>query len=298
MTLKDLQKLFHHNLDPYYGKQEVSSFFVLILEHYFKMTRMYLALHPNQFINNEDQEVFFKVLKALKEQKPIQYILGTTTFCGFTFKLNEHTLIPRPETEELVNWSVKSLENKVLGIKRSKENDRILKILDIGTGSGCIAISIAKKLPHVKVYAMDISLEALKIAKNNANSNSVNINFIHADILKNEVKILEFKALKFDLIISNPPYVRLMEKPQIKANVLNYEPHLALFVKNDNPLVFYNKIREFAEEKLNDKGELFFEINEYLSEETVNLIKDYNFIQVELKKDIFGKYRMVKGQKK
>lgn len=297
MRLKDLEILLHNDLDALYGKEEVSSFFVLIIEHYYKITRLQLALDSSLSITKEEQTFFFNALIALKEEKPIQYILGQTAFYGLPFKVNEHTLIPRPETEELVSWVIEIMKLRLQNIEDSKEKDIVLNVLDIGTGSGCIAVALAKNIPNSKVYALDVSAEALKMAKQNAALNTVNVNFVKADILNFEIKDPKFNDLKFDIIISNPPYVRNKEKKEMKANVLNNEPHLALFVGDDNPLLFYKKITEFAKEKLKPNGELFFEINEYLGEETTALIKDYNFINIELKKDIFGKCRMLRGNK-
>lgn len=296
MILKDLEKIFHDDLDALYGKQEVSSFFVLIINFYYNISRLQLALNPEISINKEEQAPFFKALKHLKEEKPIQYILGETEFLGLPFKVNKNTLIPRPETEELVRWIVQYSEWKHQRFLIDKEKKRHLNILDVGTGSGCIAISLAKNIPGAKVYAIDISVEALKIAQLNAKLNNVDITFIKEDILK--VTIDRWNSeLDFDIIVSNPPYVRNMEKKKMTANVLDNEPHLALFVDDDNPLLFYKKITEFAAQKLCNNGELFFEINEYLGNETVELLKEYNFINIELKNDLFGKNRMLKGSK-
>ncbi len=297
MTLKDLESLLHNDLDVLYGKEEVSSFFVLIIEHYYKITRLQLALEPNMSITKEEQVVFFEALKHLKAEKPIQYILGETEFYGLPFKVNENTLIPRPETEELVEWVIASLENRIQNLEKIKEKNKAITILDIGTGSGCIAISLAKNVPNARVYALDVSSKALTVAKQNAELNNVSINFVETDILESEKRYLEFNNLEFDVIVSNPPYVRNREKVEMQANVLNNEPHLALFVENENPLLFYKKITEFAEEKLCNGGELFFEINEYLGKETLKLMEDRNFIDVELKKDIFGKDRLLKGRR-
>ena len=199
------------------------------------------------------------------------------------FKVNESTLIPRPETEELVEWILKENRN------------RIINILDIGTGSGCIAISLAKNLPNANVYALDISKEALKTAKFNADLNDVEIEFIEADILSIYDSKLDVLSHKFDIIVSNPPYVREKEKPLMKPNVINNEPHLALFVKDEKPLQFYEAITEFAINNSTKNGELFFEINEFLGRKMIQLLIDNNFKNVELKQDIFRKDRMIKA---
>lgn len=289
MVLKELQHIFHIELDAIYGKHEVDSFFYLCTEHYLNVPRIQLTLEPGLAITKSETDTFFKVLEDLKQQKPIQYILGETEFFGLPFKVNKNVLIPRPETEELVDLIIRSVT--------SLEVDKPVKILDIGTGSGCIAIALAKNLPNAKVYALDVSKEALKVAKQNAEINKVDINFIEASIL-NDTCHLAFEAeSNFDIIVSNPPYVRNLEKEEIKPNVLDNEPHLALFVEDDNPLLFYKAITNFAIKKLKDKGSLYFEINQYLGEETQQLLVDANFEAIELLKDLNGNDRMLKGEK-
>jgi release factor glutamine methyltransferase len=226
----------------------------------------------------------------LKNQRPIQYILGETTFYGLSFLVNENTLIPRPETEELVELIIESTNYELRNTK--------LKVLDIGTGSGCIAISLAKHLPTSEVYAIDVSEEALVTAKKNAELNKVAIDFISTNIL--DVVTLSAVAgldKQFDIIVSNPPYVRNLEKSEIKPNVLEYEPHLALFVDDIDPLLFYRKIAELAIKNLNPNGKLYFEINQYLGKETIKLLEDFGFRNVELKKDIYGNDRMLRATK-
>ncbi|PYE81453.1 release factor glutamine methyltransferase [Winogradskyella epiphytica] len=290
MLLKDLQHIFHKELDIIYGKDEVDSFFFLCLEHYLNLPRFQLALEPDLTIVKSETDSFFKVLEHLKQEKPIQYILGETEFYGLTFKVNEHVLIPRQETEELVDLIIKN---------HSERKDKSpIKILDIGTGSGCIAISLAKNLPDVEVYALDVSKEALAVAKQNAELNKVKINFIEVSILDESTWNSNFKNIEFDVVVSNPPYVRELEKVEIQPNVLDNEPHLALFVENDNPLIFYKAITNFAIHKLKANGSLYFEINQYLGEETKQLLIDADFDAIDLLKDLNGNYRMLKGQKK
>ncbi len=289
MKLKGIQGIFHKELDTVFGKNEVDSFFNILISHYLKLNRIALVLEPDLTISKEEQQPLFEALSRLKQEEPIQYIIGETEFLGLPFKVSEHTLIPRPETEELVEWIVKCLS------ERSEESK--LTILDIGTGTGCIAISLAKNLPNAKVYALDVSEEAIKIAKENAELNKVEIHFIKADILGKDTWNLEFQNLKFDLIVSNPPYVRNLEKQEIKNNVLKHEPHLALFVEDTNPLQFYKAITDFAIDELVKNGLLFFEINQYLGDETKQLLQDKGFLDIELKPDIFGNNRMLKGKK-
>lgn len=289
MVLKELQHIFHIELDAIYGKHEVDSFFYLCTEHYLNVPRIQLTLEPGLAITKSETDTFFKVLEDLKQQKPIQYILGETEFFGLPFKVNKNVLIPRPETEELVDLIIRSVT--------SLEVDKPVKILDIGTGSGCIAIALAKNLLNAKVYALDVSKEVLKVAKQNTEINKVDINFIEASILDDTCHLAFEAESNFDIIVSNPPYVRNLEKEEIKPNVLDNEPHLALFVEDDNPLLFYKAITNFAIKKLKDKGSLYFEINQYLGEETQQLLVDANFEAIELLKDLNGNDRMLKGEK-
>lgn len=294
MKAKDLKDIFHKELDAIYGKDEVASFFYLSIEHHLNVARIQLILDSEFTLTKDETDVFFTILEDLKQQKPIQYILGETEFYGLQFSVNENVLIPRPETEELVDWIIKC------HAERSRSAKDAIKILDIGTGSGCIAISLAKHLPEAQVFAVDISESALKIAKENADRNGVEVEFIKANIL--ESSLWEDVALQqmgfFDIIVSNPPYVRELEKEEIKPNVLDNEPHLALFVENDNPLIFYKAITDFAVDKLKSNGSLYFEINQYLGQETKQLLVDAKLIDIQLRKDLNGNDRMLKGTKK
>ena len=289
MLIKDLENIFHETLDAIYGKEEVTSFFFLCTEAFYNITRFALALDRSLTITKEEQQPIFDALEALKNEKPIQYILGETEFYGLPFKVDENTLIPRPETEELVELIIDCHS------ERNKESQP--SILDIGTGSGCIAISLAKNIGNAQVYALDVSAKAIKKATENAALNKVKVNFIEGSVLDKQQLELLFQDLKFDTIVSNPPYVRNLEKAEIQNNVLNNEPHLALFVEDDNPLVFYNAITEFAVDRLKDNGQLFFEINEYLGPETKALVETFGFKNVEIIKDLFGKDRMIKAYK-
>lgn len=280
MRLKDIQDIYHKELDELYGKNEVDSFFNLVMEHYLKLDRIHLFMEPEYAITKTEEQPFFEALSRLKLEEPVQYILGETEFFGLPFKVSKDTLIPRPETEELV----------ALIIEDSKKEP--YKILDIGTGSGCIAISLAKNLSESKVSALDVSEAALDLAKQNAELNNVDVEFILDDILKPE-----HSASNYDIIVSNPPYVRNLEKAEIQSNVLNNEPHLALFVDDENPLQFYKSICVFAQQNLKNNGVLYFEINEYLGDEMISLLKDFGFINIELQTDLFGKDRMIKGHK-
>lgn len=290
MKLKDLQNIFHKELDAIYGKEEVFSFFFICLESFYNISRLQLATDPELSITKEEQTPIFDALEDLKQQKPIQYIIGQTQFYGLPFKVNANTLIPRAETEEIVDQVVKETIREI-GLGNLKAP---IHMLDIGTGSGCIAVTLAKQLPEAEVHAVDVSKEALKVAEGNVKLNEVKVNLIEANIL--ETKTLEGVS-KLDVIVSNPPYVREMEKEHMRANVLENEPHLALFVENDNPLIFYKAITEFAEQNLKPNGVLYFEINEYLANEMMALVLGYKFIDVRIKKDMFGKYRLLTATK-
>jgi release factor glutamine methyltransferase len=237
-------------------------------------------LRDTESLSEKSESQIYNIIQELKRFKPLQYILGETEFYGLRFFVDSAVLIPRPETEELVEW--------VISDCKGKDN---LSIIDIGTGSGCIPIALAKNLPKAQVFAIDISEDALDIARKNALENMVNIQFIQSDILKRSLS----KDFNFDVIVSNPPYVISDQKVQMSANVLDYEPHIALFAPDQNPFVFYEAIAEIAQTHLKPDGTLYFEINEALPYETAESINKYGF-NTELKQDINGKYRMIKAK--
>lgn len=282
MLLKDFKNQFIDVLQKEYPKEEVSSFFNILTEAFLKMNRLQVALEPNKSLTETELQQLEKALERLKKHEPIQYITGQTEFFGLTFKVNPAVLIPRPETEELVQWILDDIE---------KTGKKILNILDIGTGSGCIAVSLAKNLPNSKVSAIDISEEALKTAQGNAQMNGVEIEFLQKDILSTASL-----PVKYDIVVSNPPYVRDLEKEAMHRNVLDFEPESALYVKDHDPLIFYQKISDLADNSLKENGSVYFEINQYLGKETEEVLKNKNF-QTQLKKDIFGVDRMLKGEK-
>lgn len=287
MLLKEIKDIYHLELDLLFPKEEVDSFFYMVIEHYLGLERFILALEPNLVVSKENETDLFYALSQLKLQRPIQYILGHAHFCDLSLQVDENVLIPRPETEELVYWILELAQQGNFTLS-SKEQG--VRILDIGTGSGCIAITLAKKIPHAKVFAMDVSKKALRVAKRNALANNVEVQFIEADILKGQ----NLKG-KYDIIVSNPPYVRELEKQQMKKNVLENEPDMALFVSNEDPLLFYSSIVQFSLDHLAPGGMLFFEINQYLGAETKLLLGQENFSEIELRKDMFGNQRMLKG---
>ena len=279
MKLKDLKLKLNSELSGIYPSEEMQSFFTILSEYFLKYTRLESVLNAAEIVSEENLQNFQDAIARLKKYEPIQYIIGQTEFYGLPFKLNRHTLIPRPETEELVDWMVTDLRSR---------NSRF-EILDMGTGSGCIAISLARNLKSAKVSALDFSSEVLAQARQNSELNKTQINFIQLDLLT-----ASSLPQLFDVIVSNPPYVREQEKKAMHPNVLDYEPDAALFVTNEDPLLFYRKIAALAFRYLTPGGQLYFEINEYLSKELMALLKGEGFLKIELKKDIFGKDRMLK----
>lgn len=282
MNISDLKSNFIHALSGLYPSEEIESFFNILAQEYLNLSRIQIALDREQIVADQNVQKFNDVLTRLKLYEPIQYILGKTEFFGLQFKVNPSTLIPRPETEELVEF--------ILGeISQLEDKPETVELLDIGTGSGCIAISLAKNLENASISAMDISLEALEVAKENARTNQANVEFLECDILA-----CNSLPKRYDIIVSNPPYVRELEKEWMEPNVLKHEPDLALFVKDADPLLFYRKIAALAQANLKPNGKLFFEINEYLGNDLVALLEKMEFQQIGIRKDIFGKDRMLK----
>lgn len=280
MKIRDYRAYFIQELTLICSAEEAESFFYIILEDLQQLKRVDLALNPDLSLFEEQLNQWNAYLTQLKLEIPVQYVLGKTNFFGLDFEVNPAVLIPRPETEELVDWIIES--------QKETSKDQNLRIIDIGTGSGCIAISLAKNIPNALVTALDVSVDALVTAQKNAENNKVDVAFKNQNIL--ETNDLQEQ---FDVIVSNPPYVRDLEKVEIKKNVLDYEPHLALFVENDNALIFYKKIAELAQKNLKPNGFLFFEINQYLGREMIGLLEEMDFKNIILKKDIYGNDRMI-----
>jgi release factor glutamine methyltransferase len=280
LTLKELKSQFSKELSGVYPSEEVQSFFTLLSEFILNYTRLDTVLKASEIISEENQQQFLEAIRRLKQFEPIQYIIGATEFYGLPFKVTPATLIPRPETEELVQW--------ILEEYLAESQNQSLHFLDIGTGSGCIAIALAKNLPSIKISAVDVSKPALQVAQENAQNNQAAVTFFELDILK-------ASALPetYNLIVSNPPYVRELEKKMMQPNVLSFEPESALFVSNVDPLLFYRKIAELAKQHLTPNGLLFFEINEYLGKELIELLLSIGFSEITVKKDIFNKDRML-----
>lgn len=278
MNLKQLLHHFTKELIEIYDEQEIISIFNIIAEHISGFNRSQLMLNGDTEVEEVKSNTYLQVLGRLKSGAPLQYIIGDTVFYGLTFKVNPAVLIPRPETEELVDWIIERCNSASL------EGG---SLLDIGTGSGCIAISLKKNLTGFNVSAIDVSEAALATAKENALLNNAEVNFIHADILNYK------RTEKYDVIVSNPPYITMEEQKAMHQNVLENEPHLALFVSDEKPLIFYEAIAELALKNLNSNGLLCFEINEYLGKETVQMLTYKSFINIELRKDMQGKDRMI-----
>ena len=264
---------FRNELAPLFDDREVVNWAYLSIEHLIGYNRVDCIINTNNYITIIVSDKLKQIIIKLKTKKPIQYILGETHFYGLKIAIDKHTLIPRPETEELVDWILKEDFNCAL---------------DLGTGSGCIAISLAKH-SNASISAMDISENALQVAKQNALLNNVKVDFTQIDIFE----MVSLK--KFDLIVSNPPYVLNSEKEKMNDNVLDYEPHLALFVSDSAPLIFYKKIINIAIESLVSGGKLFFEINEQFACEIISMLNNSGFVDIELKKDINERDRMIKA---
>src|SRR5690606_10410705 len=278
MTVNDYKKRFLNQLPAFYDETERLNLFYMAMEFVLNYSKADVVLNGNESVLVENQQEIDEVFNRLQDNEPIQYITQQANFFGNDFKVSLATLILRPETEELVD--------RVLNeIKRQPQKN--WRVLDIGTGTGCIPITIKKEFPLAEVFAMDISTEALNIAMQNAENLNASVTFIEQNILS--TKQLD----SYDIIISNPPYVRNLEKAEIKKNVLDYEPHLALFVEDNDPLIFYRKITQLAQKSLTENRLLFFEINQYLGEEMQEMVAEY-FKTIELRKDLQGNNRMMK----
>lgn len=289
MSLGKIKKSFQTNLENIYESEEIDSIFFIVLDHVLNKTRIQYSMDPDYEPSEKELDKIDGILSKLIHQEPIQYIIGETEFFGLKFKVNKSVLIPRQETEELIDL--------ILKLNGEWESKKPLNVLDMGTGSGCIAITLAKHIPNSTVTAIDISQKALEVARTNALYNDVEIRFQQQDILK--IKSLQDgnnTTNLVDIIVSNPPYVREMEKRDIQPNVLDFEPELALFVSDSDPLVFYQAISEFAVNNLRIGGWLFFEINQYLGQEMQQLLNNMGFKNVKIIKDLFGKDRMAKAQ--
>lgn len=277
--MQDILQNIRKSLSRFYPDNEISGLVRLLIEHVTKSSMPALLSDKNTKITSEEVLKIDKIVERLQRFEPIQYILGETEFYGLPFTVNRDVLIPRPETEELVE----------LILNENKESKP--RILDIGTGSGCIAVSLQKLLPNASVKGWDISEKALAVAALNSKSNSVNVTFNQVDILSDYPT-----DQYFDIIVSNPPYVLDSEKTDMHANILDYEPHTALFVADNDPLLFYNRIADVAIQLLTDGGKLYFEINRAKGQETIKMLEYKNFSEIRLIKDISGNDRMARAE--
>lgn len=277
--LKNILLHIRTELSSYYSPGEVTALSRILVTELLGIENIIYYLKEPIALNTEQQTILQWALERLKEECPIQYILGYEEFCDLRFKVNSSVLIPRPETSELVEW----VEREATGAPR---------ILDIGTGSGCIAISLAKKMPNSHITAWDISTDALSVAKENNRLNGTDVTFAQTDILSYNPT-----GETFDIIVSNPPYIREEEKKDMQPNVLNWEPHTALFVPNNDPLLFYRTIAKKALTMLVPGGKLFFEINRAYGKEICNMLNDYGYTQIKLHKDFADNDRMIKAEK-
>lgn len=286
MTYSEAERKFIENMGGYYEAREVMSLARITISHISKIDRAKYLIIKEEDIPEDQLNAYLNIQDELKTGKPLQYILGETEFYGLNFRVNPNVLIPRPETEELVDWALITLRGMEIHSKQ-------LRVIDIGTGSGCIPIALKKFFSQLEVFAMDISIGALETAKMNAYLNDTEIQFSQADIFSQQHETIV--STKFDLIISNPPYVLESEKSQMLSNVIDYEPHTALFVSDTNPLIFYDRIADFALKNLQNDGFLFLEINEQLGEETRSLLIEKGFKSIELRQDLRNKDRMIKA---
>lgn len=279
-TIYNIKQNIKNSLSGIYDKREIQSFIYIIFEHVLNYSKIDTVLNKKEEIDAEKCKIIYSIVERLEKEEPIQYILGETEFYDLIFNVNESTLIPRGETEELVQLII------------NENNDKEISILDVGTGSGCIAIPLAKNLQKAKVSALDISEKAIETAKRNAEKNNVEVNFFLEDILN-----IKHKHDNYDIIVSNPPYICNSEKSLMQNNVLDYEPHTALFVDDNDPLIFYRTIAIFAQKNLTKEGFLYFEINEALAKEMKEMLEKYSYKNIEIIKDINERDRIVKAQK-
>ena len=282
MTLADIEEIFLDQMPGFYERDEMKAIVTMAVQHVCGYSKAYFMLHKYTELTLIQETELIRILDELRFGKPVQQVLGEADFFGLRFKVNSSVLVPRPETEELVDWIVNSRKN---------ESITASNILDIGTGSGCIPIALKKNIPSSEVFGLDISQEALDIARQNCELNSVEVNLMLGDILD---EALDIKHSMFDIIVSNPPYITESEKINMHQNVLQHEPHIALFVADENPLIFYDSIARFSRSHLSPQGYLFLEINESFGKETCALLSNMGF-KTELRRDLQGKDRMIRA---
>ncbi len=275
----DMCEFYHETLAGLYEKSEIDELIFMAFEHVLKFSREQFSLSKNDYLNQSELIEIYDIAKALATGKPIQQILQKAWFYNDEYFINEHVLIPRPETEELVE------------LIKNENTSQHITLLDIGTGSGCIPLALKKLKPSWEIHALDVSVKALEVASINAHRLNRKMHFHHNDILSNQFD----QNQKFDIIVSNPPYITKSESHSLQKQVIDFEPHLALFVENDNPFLFYEKIIDFAKQHLNTNGKLYFEINQKFGEEVKTLLEENNFYDVRIIKDINQNDRIVSG---
>ena len=287
MIIRQIVAEIRRQLNGKYPDTEIDSFVRILFKQYLNITAVEIHLSQENELSPEVERQILTAVSELAKFRPIQYITGKTEFYGLQFELTPDVLIPRPETEELVDWIIQNLE---IGNRKSE-----IDIIDIGVGSGCIAVALKANLPNAEVWAIDVSEPALSVARRNAAKNNVKINFIQHDILKDDLTCFGHNSL--DLIVSNPPYITPSEKSEMQPNVLEYEPHCALFAPEDDPLIFFKRITIFGVKSLKKNGRIFFEINETYHAEVADILKQHGFSDISLRKDINGKWRMISARK-
>ncbi len=282
MSLQDTKQAMKHQLSNVYDALELNSIVNILIEEVTGWDALHQNIHKNDALEKSHTDQLTQYVEKLLTGKPLQYIIGKAWFMGKAFMVNEAVLIPRPETEELVEWIV----------EYAQIINKPLSILDIGTGSGCIPISLKQAIPNASITAIDISKEALAVAQQNAAAHNTNIEWIELDILQT-------KHLKdqYDIIVSNPPYIPLREKPNMQSQVIDHEPAIALFVPDQYPLIFYSKIAHIGKSALKPNGQLFFEIHYDQGEAIMALLNEMGY-HAELRQDIYGKDRMVRASLK
>lgn len=271
------------SLTPVHDQREAANIAHIVMEHVTGLSKMDRIVYKDRELTAEQTTRLQQSLAALLEHQPVQYVTGSSWFYGMELQVNANVLIPRPETEELVEWIVQDVRNSKLLQRR---------VLDIGTGSGAIPLAIKKELPTTTVWGLDVSAGALETARGNAQQQKLDVHFEQMDIL--DTSFTQSLPM-FDIIVSNPPYICQRESTDMQEQVVAYEPSIALFVPDDDALLFYRQIGLLAKEKLNPGGALYFEINEAFGEETAGLLREQGYINVEVRKDLFGKDRMVKA---
>jgi release factor glutamine methyltransferase len=281
MKIASIVKMYRQELGTIYPEREIDQLISYAFEKVMNLSKVQVHMNGDDEIEIDAVKEFYSILERLKKSEPIQYILGGSVFYGLPLKLNSSVLIPRPETEELVHW--------ILNTKLPEK----ARMIDLGTGSGCIALALADRMKDASIFGADKSVDALNLANENARKNNLQVEFFHFDILRRE----SLGFMRFDLMVSNPPYVRSSEMDLMHDNVIQYEPHEALFVYGEDPLLFYRRIIDLADGHLKRGGYLFFEINEAFGNDLVQLMRDRGYEEIELKKDFSGRDRMIRAKR-